>query len=138
MISVMRREQYVSFVESFLNGSEATDPFCNRFIAMWIQDRDAEYAQAATWAQPYDRQLSERLRSGEINKDEFQREWLKLWGYSAKDLKFQDMIDAMHSSCYSFDPSGELEWGINEEQLRQELSELLAECRQNTPSLQTA
>ncbi len=77
------------------------------------------------------------FQRGEMSSDVFQREHHRLWGYSTEEWEFQNMIDAMHSACSCFCSLPELEWEINEEQLRQEAASFLAQYQKLTlPTLQ--
>lgn len=127
MTNETRREHFVSLVEKFAGNKLAVSAFDRQFTALWMKYRDEEYAKKATWAEPYDQQMIASFQRGEINKDEFAREYRSLWGYSAEEWEFQNMIDAMHSACSLFNPSPELEGEINEEQFRQEAASFLAQ-----------
>lgn len=121
MSGIARQELYLSLVGKFLSRELAADDFCAQFIALWTQDRDSADAKKAAWPQPYDELLMTAWQTGKIGESEFRKEWAKLWGY-AEETKFQDMINEIHSACYVFDPSPELQWEINEEQLRHAVS----------------
>lgn len=121
MLSSSRQEQFLVLMQSFTSGDLAAVPFCAQFAALWTQDRDSADAKKAAWPQPYDELLLAAWQAGKIGESEFQKKWAALWGY-AEETKFQDMIDEIHSACYVFDLSPELQWEINEEQLRHAVS----------------
>ena len=134
-----RREHYFALVESFVNKAVEPYPFCDRYTSMWTQDRDEEYAKVTPSAESSGQQMIASFQRDEISREEFQQEYPKLFGYSGEDLKFQDMIDAIHSACSCFRASPETKWDIDEEQLRQEMSEFLVRYRQQSALLlQTA
>ena len=124
MSGITRQEQYFSLIENFLILGLAVDAFCAEFTALWMQDRDDIYAKKAAWPQPYDELLLAAWQRGEISESEFQRGWAKLWGY-AEDVGFRDMIDEIHSACSVFSLLPELQWEIDEEQLRHDVKQSL-------------
>lgn len=125
MTTAMRHEPFLRVMDRFLHHAQAAADFCDQFTRLWVENRDRTLAKKATWSQPYDEMLLAAFQRGEISTDEFQNEYAKLWGY-ADDIEFQTMIDALHSACMCWDPSPELDWEIDDEQLRQEVGDALA------------
>ena len=137
MNGTSRHGQFLSLIESFLGWNREVDTFCAEFMTLWMQDRDKTYAKKATWSQPYDELLLTSWQRGEISEDEFQKEWAKLWGY-AEEVEFRDMIDEIHSACSVFSPAPELQWEMDEEQLRQAVKESFGNYdRLRKPAAQT-
>lgn len=134
MTDAMIRKPFLRLMEQFLHHKQAAADFCDQFTKLWVEKRDDTLAKKASWSQPYDEMLLAAFQGGETSVDEFQREHAKLWGY-ADDIEFQTMIDALHSACMCWDPSPELDWEIDEAQLRQEVGDALSKYR--APQAQT-
>ena len=135
MTDEVRREHFVSLAQKFVSKKLAVNAFDRRFTALWVQYRDQK---KAAWTEPHDQQMIAALQRGEMSKDEFGREYRSLWGYSDEEWQFQNLIDAMHSAFTVFNPFPELEWEINEDQLRQEAESFLAQYQKlDLPMLQS-
>ena len=123
-MSSTRQEPFLMLMQQFLDRQLKSQTFCAKFTKLWIKNRDDDYAnqvlKKAEWPEPYDEMLIASFQRGEISGSEFRRASAELWGY-AQDLEFQETIDAIHSACSVFAPDPEMEWEINEEQLRLEV-----------------
>jgi hypothetical protein len=108
-------------IEAFLDGKTDPEAFCLEFTALWTQDVDEQYALAASWPEPYDKQLLAAREQGEISQEEFSRRWSELWGY-AEDVPYVELLDKIHSACAVFDPQPRFEWEIDEAQLRADVA----------------
>ena len=121
-----RQEPFLSLMQRFLDRHLEAEPFCAEFTKLWIQRRDALYEkEKAVWPEPYAEILIASFQRGEISDKQFREKYAKLWG-SAEELEFQETIDAIHSACSVFAPDPEIEWEINEEQLRREVEDAFA------------
>ncbi len=134
MTNAMRHEPFLRLMERFLYHKQTAADFCDQFTRLWVENRDRTLAKKATWSQPYDEMLLAAFQRGEISAEEFQSEYAKLWGY-ADDIEFQTMINALHSACMCWDPSPELDWEIDDAQLRQEVGDALTTYQSLSNSL---
>lgn len=125
MSGITQQKQYLSLVQEFRGGRLAAPKFCAQFTTLWVQDRDATCAKKAAWPQPYDELLLASWRRGEMSDSKFQEKWAGLWGY-AEDRKFRSLADEIHSACSVFSPSPELQWELDEEQLRDAVDKSLS------------
>lgn len=125
MTGFHQQRRYMSLVQKFQGGALAAREFCAQFTALWVRDRDETYAKRAAWLQPYDELLMASWQRGEMRDSEFQEKWAALWGY-AEDAGFRALVDEIHSACRVFNPSPEMQWELDEEQLRQAITASLA------------
>ena len=137
MIDTLRHQRFLALIERFLTGDLAPAVFCAKFTRLWVQDgaaaREVQQAKKATWSQPYDELLIAAFQRGEMSAGEFQDEYARLWGYG-EDLAFQTMVDALHSAYSCWRPLPELDWEIDDAQLRREVADRLAEYRASAPA----
>ena len=119
------KHRYFGMIQNFLDSNVIPEYFCNDFISMWTQDRDEQYIKAQSWSEPFDALLLKAQEQGEISSEEFNKRRTELWGY-ADEIPFFEMLDKVHSSCYSYHPSPELSWEINAGKLEHEVTEAVS------------
>ena len=107
----------------FLNGEMPAKRFCTFYTKVWREYVSEALSQRALWPEPYDQRLLAQLQSGEIDNEEFGRQWAVLWGYAGRE-EYVNAINALHSACdcYCEIPISEVE--IDEAQLRREVQEV--------------
>lgn len=115
------QELLLELMNQFLERQIDAMTFCFRFIELWTRSRDANYIKKLTWSKPYDEELIAALQRGEITKEQFSKQYEALWGHEHFS-PLQDMIDTIHSACYSFRPIPTCSWEPDEDQLRQEVA----------------
>lgn len=107
-------------IGSFLSGKIEAMAFCDRFVELWIQYRDAQYRQETPELKIAKLRLLESFRHGEMTEENFHSQWAELFVYSGNIAKVT-LFNAVHSSCMVFREFPEHEWEINEQQMRHEI-----------------
>jgi hypothetical protein len=123
------QEQLFDAIRRYLKFELSSEDFCLEFTKLWIHYRDEQYEIKSKWADPADERLFKARFNGEITEDEFSKAYKELWGIA---FEFVEMVDAIHSACSSYNPSPEMEWEINGEQLRSEVQLYLDKYTNNS------
>ena len=127
---MIRQEQFIDMIDQFLGHPGDPDTFCDGFTALWMRHRDEKEEVARTWLRPYDAELLDVLKRGEVTTAEFENRWTSLWGGSIT-WNVQGMIDRIHSACSVYSPEPTATWQIDAAQFRLEVEKELGDLRRS-------
>jgi len=128
---------YLDLMVRFAEGKLSGTHFVTKFMTLWREERDADYAIKKSWKAPYDEMLIDLLKKGKITKEEFAMKWNALWGLSKADQSFRDLSDKIFTACDVFNPDSDSreDYEYGEDELRTFVMKIVPQLKEH-PLLQ--
>ena len=122
-----RNQRILHLLIRFISEETRATRFVSNFVKLWKETRDSRAAIRKSWQQPLDEQLQAAFLKEDISKEDFESRWRELWGIRSKrEREFLEMIDRIFTACDVFRKEPELEFELNEAQLRAIVAEALS------------